>query len=214
MILGNRQECQDGQTTIASFPLPDRDALERADEDAVSVQPDVGPGGIFRGNLATVEGLEGFGRRFKENQFSLLVESEHAVTFLDHGPVFSELFVGGPFGFAVGEVNTVEFLVATVQVDVPVDEGGVETHKWLNPADDGEGDRFSNQRKACGQTGEKVVLGVRMIAEFAIDELDHATCRSIVEMPRSPGTKAHQAGAENEDRGNSPSLRTRTKSLE
>lgn len=83
-----------------------------------------------------------------------------------------------------------EFLVATVQVDVPVDEGGVETHKWLNPADDGEGDRFSNQRKGCGQTGEKVVLGVRMIAEFAIDELDHATCRSIVEMPRRPGTKA------------------------
>ena len=128
-----------------------------------------------------VERLEGFWSRFEEDQYSFLVESEHAVAFLNHGPVFSELFVGGPFSFAFGKVNTVGFLIATVQVDVPVDEGGLETHKWLNPGDDGEGDRFRNQREGYGQTGEKVVLGVRPIDEFAIDELDHTTCRSIVE---------------------------------
>ena len=150
----------------------------------------MGPSGIFRGDLASVERLEGFWGRFKEDQYSLLVESEHAVAFLNHGPVFSELFVGGPFSFSFGEVNTVEFLVATVQVDVPVDEGGVETHKRLNPGDDGEGDRFRNQREGYGQTGEKVVLGVRTIPEFAIDELDHTTCRSIVETPGGPGIKA------------------------
>jgi hypothetical protein len=100
--------------SIASLPLHDFQALQRANEDTIPIQSDVSPGRIPRADNFAVDQLKLAGISPEKKQFTLLIECENAISLVHHGPVFTEHFLGRPSGLPGCELDAVQLLVSSV----------------------------------------------------------------------------------------------------